>query len=111
MRDENTVQKNRIIDLFLFRYEKEGIYYYSTIRHNYFMALQNDKGTDIVHTKMTLRDFEKGANITEQAVSTLPKSLRFGNVDAQIVKRIEDVKPIFADLENQFENFKTTFTH
>ncbi len=110
VRDENTVQKNRLIDLFLFRYENDGAYYYSTIRHNYFIALQNQKGTDIVHTKMTLRDFEKGANITEQAAATGFKSSRFSNINTQIIKSVEEVKPIFADLEHQFENFKTTFT-
>jgi hypothetical protein len=110
VRDENTVQKNRLIDLFLFRYEKDGVYYYSTIRHNYFIALTNEKGTDIVHTKMTLRDFEKGANITNQAPASAFKSSRFSNVSAPIIKSLDEIKPVFADLEFQFEQFKTAFT-
>jgi hypothetical protein len=110
VRDENTVQKNRLIDLFLYRYEKEGVFHYSTIRHNYFIALDNQKGTDIIHTKMTLRDFEKGANITAQAPPTAFKSSRFSKVDTQIIKSMEEVKPIFADLEFQFEQYKTAFT-
>jgi CHAT domain len=107
--DDNTVQKNRLIDLFMFRYEKNGIFHFATINHNYFVAARNEKGTDIVHTKMTLRDFEKGENIK----STLPayKSSKAATVKTpEIIKDLSEINPIFADLELQFLNFKNAFT-
>jgi hypothetical protein len=113
--DDNTVQKNRLIDLFMFRYEmpdktslqKGDIYHYGTVNHNYFVTFKNEKGTDMVHTKMTLRDFEKGKNIKP----TVPayKSSKSVAV-AEIITDLSEINPLFADLELQFMNFKNTFT-
>ena len=111
VRDDNVVQKNNIIDLFMFRYEKEGVYYYTSIRHNYFLPYQNEKGTDIVHTQMTMRDFEVGANITNQTPKMEFKSSKFAKIEAEEKSKSNgNDKPIFADLENQFMSFKTSFT-
>ena len=107
--DDNTVQKNRLIDLFTFRYEKEGVYYYGTINHNYFVTAKNEKGTDIVHTQMTLRDFEKGKNI-KPTIPAYRSSKAEAVKTADIIKDLSEINPIFADLELQFLNFKNVFT-
>ncbi len=107
--DDNTVQKNRLIDLFMFRFEKDGVYHYGTINHNYFVTAKNEKGTDIVNTKMTLRDFEKGRNI-KPLVPSYKSSKTEAVKTADINEDLNEINPIFADLELQFLNFKNAFT-
>ena len=92
--DDNTVQKNRLIDLFMFRFEKDGIYHYGTINHNYFVTAKNEKGTDIVNTKMTLRDFEKGRNIKPSVPSY--KSSKTEAVKTDIIKDLNEIKRLRA---------------
>ena len=106
--DDNTVQKNRLIDLFMFRFEKDSVYHYGTINHNYFVTAKNEKGTDIVNTKMTLCDFEKGRNIKPSVPSY--KSSKTEAVKTDMIKDLNEINPIFADLELQFLNFKNAFT-
>ena len=109
--DKNTFLAQPQVDLFLFAYEKADNYYYYALRHNVFIALENEKGTDIVHTAMTRDDFKEGRNITANAADKTDDfdavfTAAFGTA---AIKTKVDTTPVFADLENQFEQFKTEF--
>jgi hypothetical protein len=116
--DKNTFLGQPHIDLFLFAYEKPLLnsqqqmtdtYFYYNIRHSFFTALANEKGMDIIHTGMTYDDFKEGKNDlskTAQITDDFGFAEAFGQ-DAN--KIISDDRPVFADLENQFEQFKTEF--
>ena len=45
--------------------KRVGHYHYFAIKHNIFIALENEKGTDIIDTDMTLGDFDEGRNINK----------------------------------------------
>ncbi len=119
--DVNTVQRNRQINLFMYRYEMDGVFHYTTIAHDFFTSILNEKGTDIVHTHMTMRDFEEGNNARATPSRLDGTSSVSGAVPAgsggyasskgsKIIKDAGEIQPIFADLELQFLNFKNTFT-
>ena len=113
--DKNTFLKQPQIDLYLYAYEgkadKKERYHYWSVRHNAYLALANAKGTDIVHTDMTHGDFKEGRNITEQAKDNFDDfdlSAEFGTT----IEKIEssaDLKPVFTNLSEQFEQFRTEF--
>ncbi|NJN35247.1 MAG: hypothetical protein HC817_14365 [Saprospiraceae bacterium] len=108
--DVNTVQRNRQINLFMYRYEMDGVFHYTTIAHDFFTSILNEKGTDIVHTHMTMRDFEEGNNARSTPSVSATSGGYSSSKSSQIIKDVSEVQPLFADLELQFLNFKNTFT-
>ncbi|MEN0006885.1 MAG: CHAT domain-containing protein [Bacteroidota bacterium] len=64
--DKNTFLNNDHIDLFIYGYSENGVHAYLAIKHSIFVALKNEKGTDIIDTSMTLEDFQEGRNINRQ---------------------------------------------
>lgn len=106
--DKNTFLNKKHIDLFLYGYEEEGNYYYYAIKHNIYIALQNEKGTDIIDTSMTFGDFQEGRNINKHHQSELDDSGfadAFGSFDQDVA--VEEGPKVFALLESQFEQLKT----
>ncbi len=109
--DKNTFLNKNHIDLFLYGFEEEGKYYYFAIKHSIFIALANEKGTDIIHTGMTLEDFQEGRNITHQQQSEdddFGFSEAFGlSSDPAATAASPKVFPL---LESQFAQFKSDFS-
>lgn len=108
--DKNAYLDKSHIDLFLHCYEKEGQYYYAAVKHSIFEALENAKGTDIIHTGMTLEDFLEGRNIThgEQAEEDFGFAEAFG-LEAESTATTQST-PVFELLKVQFAQFKSDFT-
>ncbi len=107
--DKNAFLNNDHIDAFFFTYEDQGRYYYLTTNHGFFQALDNEKGTDIIDTSLTMADFEEGANITRNSGG----GDSFGFEDAfglpGATPALKDSPKAFALLETQFEQLKTDF--
>lgn len=109
--DKNTFLNNNAIDLFVFGYEKDGVFLYFAIKHSIFIAIKNEKGTDIIDTEMTLEDFQEGRNIRKFVQE---EEDDFGFADAFGIKNSTVEKTtspkVFDLLEEQWERFKTDFT-
>ena len=109
--DKNTFLDNNHIDLFLYAYEGDGHYHYLAVKHSLFVALENEKGTDIIDTSMTSKDFEEGRNINRDEAKLEDDfgfSEAFGFDEHE--DQIEESPKVFAILEDQFEQFKTDLT-
>ena len=109
--DKNTFLNNKHIDLFLYGYEQDGDYYYYAIKHNIYIALQNEKGTDIIDTSMTYDDFQEGRNINKHHQSELDDTGfadAFGSFDQETA--VAKGPRVFSLLESQFEQLKTDFS-
>lgn len=105
--DKNTFLDKSAIDLFLYAFEKEGRFYYLSLNHSIFKAIANEKGTDMIHTGMTDIDFKEGWNVQRKSRR---KSSRFGDHSPlQKIQEKQEGKEVFAQLESQFEVFKTDF--
>ncbi len=106
--DKNTFLKNDHIDLFIYGYEKDNRYYYLAVKHSIFIALKDEKGTDIIDTEMTLSDFEEGRNITRKNEELSDNTSFLGAFDLDDTEvATEDSPKVFTLLEKQFEQFKT----
>lgn len=101
--DKNTFLNNNHIDLFLYGYEKGGVHYYLAVKHSIFIAHQNQKGTDIIDTSMTLNDFQEGRNIRQNQAETddfgFGSAFRFQELDTAVAESPK----VFALLDAQFE--------
>lgn len=104
--DKNAYLEKNHIDLFVHCYEKEGQYHYLAVKHGIFDAFQNPKGTDMIHTGMTLEDFLEGRNIT-----TREEEEDFGFAQAFDLEEESTSTakgtPVFAPLVVQFAQFKS----
>lgn len=108
--DIKSNKKYSSIDPFLYSYEVDGAYYYTAVKHSLFTALKNENCTDIIHTGLTLEDFDSGQAFVNQAV----KQDDFGFADAfglssTTTDTLQGTK-VFTILEKQFEQFKSDFT-
>ena len=100
--DKNTFVGGKLIDPFLFGFEEENHFYYYRINHNVYVAIENEKGTDIISTDMTDKDFAEGRNITANEKTTNnPFAAAFGGTTE------DQGEKVFAILEQQFEKFKS----
>ncbi|MCI5083097.1 MAG: CHAT domain-containing protein [Saprospiraceae bacterium] len=106
--DKNTFLKNDHIDLFVYGYEKDNRYYYLAVKHSIFIALKDEKGTDIIDTEMTLSDFEEGRNITRKNEELNDDAGFLGAFQLDDTEVATESSPkVFTLLEKQFEQFKT----
>ena len=107
--DKNTYLNNNHIDLFMYGYEDNGVHYYLAIKHSIFIAHQNQKGTDIIDTTMTLEDFQEGRNIRQHSEE---EDFGFGDAFGFEEPEVEVVESpsIFGILEAQFEQFYSDLT-
>ncbi|MCB0630161.1 MAG: CHAT domain-containing protein [Saprospiraceae bacterium] len=104
--DKNTFLNNEHIDLFLYAYETEGKYHYLAVKHSFYLALANEKGTDIIDTDMTLEDFNEGRNINKNAKID---DLSFGDAFdfGDSATATQESPKVFDLLESQFEQLFT----
>jgi hypothetical protein len=107
--DKNTFLEKPHVDLYFFAYDNAETYVYHSIMHDVFTAFNNEKGTESIHTGLTKGDFQEGKNITEQAASDVADDFGFGLSAPATTKVLRDPTPIFAELEEQFEQLKTEF--
>ena len=107
--DKNTYLNNNHIDLFMYGYEENGVHYYLAVKHSIFIAHQNQKGTDIIDTSMTLDDFQEGRNIRQH---TEEEDFGFGDAFGFDEPEVEVVESpsVFGILEAQFEQFYSDLT-
>lgn len=109
--DKNTFLDNDHIDLFLYAFKEKDLHYYMAVKHSLFIALKNEKGTDIIDTGMTIDDFKEGRNIN-QHLSSEEDDFGFGEAfgfEEQEVMTATSPK-VFEVLNYQFEQFSTDFT-
>ncbi|TAE48390.1 MAG: hypothetical protein EAZ89_15360, partial [Bacteroidetes bacterium] len=104
--DKNAFLNHEAIDPYVFVYEKEGHFHYLAARHSLFSALQNDTGTDLIHTGLSHEDFHEGRNITQAQKAD---DDFFGALFAEPATTSKRT-PVFDLLEAQFEHFKSSFT-
>jgi hypothetical protein len=105
--DKNTFLQNEHIDLFIYGYEEDGYHHYLAVKHSIFLALENEKGTDIIDTGMTMADFAEGRNINKQieAADDLGFGDAFGFGDTATAT--EESPKVFTLLDTQFAQLKT----
>lgn len=105
--DKNTYLDKDHIDLFLFGYQEQEDYFFLAVKHSIFTALKNEKGTDIIDTTMTVKDFQEGHNINKNTFIEddfgFGDSLGFGETNVVT----EESPKVFVLLETQFEQLKT----
>ncbi|PHN05858.1 CHAT domain-containing protein [Flavilitoribacter nigricans] len=105
--DKNTFLQNEHIDLFFFGFHEGEHYHYLAVKHSIFLALANEKGTDIIDTNMSMADFAEGRNIK----NPITEEEDFGFGDAFGFREsgtaaVESPK-VFTLLETQFEQLFT----
>lgn len=109
--DKNTFLNGRLIEPYVYGYEDEANrFHYHTVKHNIYTAFANQKGTDMIHTAMTDKDFDNGTNITDNAKEDdfdLDDEFDFGLEDLVVVE--EKGKQVFLALAKQFEQLKSDF--
>ncbi len=108
--DKNTFLNKEHIDLYFFGYQDQEGYHYLAVKHSIFVALKNEKGTDIIDTSMSMEDFEEGRNINRQESDhdDFGFGEAFGFKEEEVMT--QDRPKVFALLENQFEQFQTDFS-
>lgn len=108
--DKNTFLQQEHIDLFLYGYREEDRYHYLAVKHSLFLALANEKGTDIIDTGMTQEDFAEGRNIKDRNTPNddFGFSHAFGFTDTPAAT--SESPKVFHLLESQFEQLLTDFS-
>ncbi len=108
--DKNTYLNKEHIDLYFLGYREKGHYHYLAVKHNIFIALQNEKGTDIIDTSMSQEDFEEGRNINRQEANADDFGFgeAFGFREEEVMT--QDRAKVFVLLEDQLEQFQTDFS-
>jgi hypothetical protein len=107
--DKNTFLNNEHIDLFIYGYEAGDDFHYLAVKHSFFLALANEKGTDIIDTGMSLDDFNEGRNIKPaEEVDDFGFGDAFGFGDTTTATK--DSPKVFDLLESQFEQLFTDFS-
>lgn len=108
--DKNTFLQNDHIDLFVYGFWEKGAFHYLAVKHNLFVALANEKGTDIIDTGMTMADFSEGRNIKDVQSNTDDFGFgdAFGFDDAATA--VQDSPKVFNLLEIQFGQLSTDFS-
>ena len=105
--DKNTYLGHDHIHLFMYAYEDQDKYYYLFADHNFFKALDNQMGTDIIDTSMTKEDFAEGRNINKNLQAKAPGGNAFSRFAAVVQTQTKDENKAFELLERQFEEFKS----
>jgi len=102
-----------LIDPYLYMFEKtsddkkEGKkFHYFALKHNIEIALKNEKGTDMIHTKMTDKDFDTGQNINENEKEVF----EWEEKPSSTAEETSEGLAIFSPLEIQFERMKSILT-
>lgn len=104
--DKNTFLQNDHIDLFIYGFAEEDRHHYLAVKHSIFLALANEKGTDIIHTGMTMADFSEGRNINDQISDT--DDFGFGDAFGfnDTAAAVQDSPRVFTLLDTQFEQLQ-----
>lgn len=106
--DKNTFLNNEHIDLFLYAFEEDHKHHYLAVKHGFFLALANEKGTDMIDTAMSQDDFTEGRNINQsEQIDDFGFGDAFGLGDAATVT--QESPKVFSLLEEQFEQLYTDF--
>ncbi|GJM32719.1 MAG: hypothetical protein DHS20C18_17200 [Saprospiraceae bacterium] len=108
--DKNTFLNKEHIDLYFFGFKNQDQYHYLAVKHNIFIALQNEKGTDIIDTTMSQEDFEEGRNINrhKESEDDFGFGEAFGFKEEEVTT--QERAKVFALIEDQFEQFQTDFS-
>lgn len=104
--DKNTFLNASSIDLFMYGYATDNKHYYLAIKHNIFMALENEKGTDILDTDLTREDFDEGFNIDKNKKVKKYRS-RFGRHNTV---KVSNKPKVFQLLIDQMVQFNADFS-
>lgn len=106
--DKNTFLNNEHIDLFLYAFEEHDKHHYLAVKHGLFLAMANEKGTDIIDTGMSQDDFAEGRNINQpEEIDDFGFGDAFGFGDTTTVT--QESPKVFSLLEEQFEQLYTDF--
>lgn len=106
--------KPNVIDPYMYMYQAtikkskkkttSKAFHFFALKHSIKTALENQKGTDMIHTKMTDIDFKEGENITDNEEADF-----FGGEFDEISSEEEGIS-VFKALEDQFEHMSSIFT-
>jgi hypothetical protein len=99
--DKNTFLGNALPQIFLFGYKEEDKYYYFSLDHDFFTAIEGGKGFDLIHTKLTDQDFSEGK-------TDLTNDEDFNNYFSD--DNDTEPVPVFLILEEQHSLFQSHFT-
>lgn len=100
--------KFQIPDLYVYGYETDEVYHYLSIRHTIFQAIKETAKTDIIHTNLTLGDFEEGHNINDlqDGLNAEFDFDGFTDMLSEGRNESEDSPVVFHLLSTQFEQLK-----
>lgn len=103
VKKSNTTEADNkdVAHIFLLGWEEGEKLIYLTVNHSLFVALNNEKGTDQVHTDMRQEDFTEGRNLGE--VDDFDLDFGFGFEESQA----SESPRVFTLLKDQYDLFKS----
>ena len=105
--DANTFLGEPLPYLFLFAYVEDDRYYYYSVNHDFYTAIEGGKGFDLIHTGLSKEDFMEGNNDSsmEEEDNWMDDDFLIADHSTLAAKT-----RIFTLLEEQHVRFRSDFT-